>query len=104
MVLFVKGNDSKNAIWIYSGSELREHHCTVEFNFQVDPIIEPVSTPERFAGNLSFSHRPPFEHITFFAVDERTLDVYQQLALAVLMGSKNDALILADQIVENLSV
>lgn len=101
MVSGVEGNDRKNVSWIYSGSEPRDHHCTVEFNFQADPIIEPISTAEHFAGILSFKHRPPFEHVTFIAVDKRTLNEFQKLAYAVLCGDQELAAVLADKVQEN---
>ena len=101
MVSGVEGNDRINVSWIYAGSQPREHHCTVDFSFQAEPIIEPLSTPDHFAGILSFTHRPAFEHITFLAVDRRTLDAYQQLAYAALVGDRDSALVLADAVMEN---
>lgn len=101
MVLVIKGNDRINVSWIYAGSQPSEHHCTVDFSFQAEPIIEPLSTPDHFAGILSFTRRPPFEHVTFIAVDRRTLDVRQRLALAVMMGDLDTALVLADAVHEN---
>jgi len=103
MVTGVEGNDRINVSWIYSGSQPTEHHCTVDFSFQAEPIIEPFSTPDHFAGILSFTHRPPFEHITFLAVDRRTMTEYQRLAYAVLVGDVDTAIALADAVRENYS-
>lgn len=104
MVIGIRGNDKTNVSWIYSGSVPNDHHCTAEFTFQAEPIVEPICSDGYSGGSISFSHRPPFEHITFFAIDERTLNVYQQLALAVLSGDRDAALILADQVAENYSL
>lgn len=101
MVLAVKGNDQINVSWIYAGSAPNDHHCTVDFSFQAFPIIDPILSEGHPSGSIAFAYRPPFEHITFIVIDNRTTDEYQQLAFAVLMGDRDAAKVLADSITEN---
>lgn len=99
MVLIVDGNDFDHVGWRYSGQSPIDHHCSVAFSFQAEPIITSIPVGE-FIGVLSFIGRSPTEHVKFIAVDLRTLDVYQQLAYAVLRGDRNSAGILADKVQE----